>query len=451
MEQLSRDELLVLAREQQQFILRLNAELTTLREQVDQLKKEAARQAAPFRRPETKKVPSEKRKRPGRKAGHPGVNRRVPEHIDETVTVPLAGCPQCHGPVQDVAERVQYVEEIPAVRPTVAKIITYTGYCPCCGDVESIHPLQTGRGSYASAVHLGPRATALAALLNKHHGVTMRKTCRILKDGFGLTLSPGGLSQMLDRMADRCDADYQQLFQDVRAGPAAYVDETSWWVGGPGQWLHVFANASTTLYRVEPSRGSEVVNQTLTSDYPGVLVSDCLNIYDCGTPIARKHKCIGHHQKKIREQLDSPGLDDPTYLQKWKKLFELVCALTSVKAILPPERLAAAYENFTRQADLLLAQSVTQDQDCRIQNRLAKQRDYLFTCLTDPAVEATNNRAERALRPAVIARKVSCGNKTERGKTTFERLASLTTTFLQRGKDILAHFTGRATLMGAKT
>jgi transposase len=433
-----------------QRIDELVAENRQLRDQLEQAQKEAARQAAPFRRPEKDKVPPDKKKKPGRKTGHPGVNRRVPDHIDETTTVPLAGCPQCHGPLQDVAERVQYVEEIPVVRPTVTKLITYTGHCPRCGDVESTHPLQTGRGSHASAVHLGPRAIALAALLNKHHGVTMRKTCRILGDGFGLKFSAGGLSQALDRLADRCDTDYQQLLQDVRAGPAAYVDETSWWVGGPGQWLHVFANANTTFYRVEASRGSEVVNEILTPDYRGVLVSDCLNIYDGSAPIARKHKCIAHHQKKIREQLDSPGLGDPTYLQKWKKLFELVCALTSVKAILPPERLAAAYENFTRQADLLLAQSVTQDQDRRIRNRLAKQRDHLFTCLSDPAVEATNNRAERALRPAVIARKVSCGNKTERGKTTWERLTSLTTTFLHRGKDILAHFTNRATLADTK-
>lgn len=170
---------------------------------------------------QTKKVPPEKHKRPGRKVGHPGVNRRLPEHIDETVTVPLAGCPQCHGELQDVAERVQYVEEIPVVRPTVTKAITYTGHCPCCGDVESTHPLRSGRGSHASAVHLGPHAIALAALLNKHHGVTMRKTCRILKDGFGLKLTPGGLSQALDRLADRCNADYQQLLEDVRAGPAA--------------------------------------------------------------------------------------------------------------------------------------------------------------------------------------------------------------------------------------
>ena len=141
-----------------QRIDELAAENRQLRNQLEQSQKEAARQAAPFRRSEKDKIPPDKNKKPGRKAGHLGVNRRVPDLIDETVTVPLAGCPQCHGPLQDVAERTQYVEEIPAIRPTVTKIITYTGRCRCCGDVESTHPLQTGRGSHASAVHLGPRA-----------------------------------------------------------------------------------------------------------------------------------------------------------------------------------------------------------------------------------------------------------------------------------------------------
>lgn len=449
MEQLSRDELLVLAGRQEQTIVQLTAEVNALRDQVAQLQKEAARQAAPFRRPEKDKVSPENKKRPGRKVGHPGVNRRVPDRVDETVTAPLAGCPHCQGPVDDVTERVQYIEEIPVVRPTVTKIVTFTGNCPCCGAVESTHPLQTGRGTHASAVHLGPRAIALAALLNKHHGVTMRKTCRILKDGFGLTLSPGGLSQALDRLADRCESDYQQLFQDVRAGPAAYVDETSWWVGGPGHWLHAFTNASTTLYRVEASRGSDVVTETLTADYAGVLVSDCLNIYD-SAPIERKHKCVGHHQKAIRVQLNAPGLSDTTYLERWKGLFELVCETTARKAELDADTLTFARNLCREKAEAYLAQPVTQEPDRKIQNRLAKQKDHLFTCLTEPAVEATNNRAERALRPAVIARKVSCGNKTQRGKKTWERLVSLAVTGLQRGRDILAHFASRAIITGKK-
>ena len=75
----------------------------------------------------------------------------------------------------------------------------------------------------------------------------------------------------------------------------------------------------------------------------------------------------------------------------------------------------------------------------RVANRLRKGRQWLFTFLDHPGVEATNNRAERALRPAVIARKLSCGNKTERGKRTWEILASLAATCHQRGQDLTQH------------
>jgi hypothetical protein len=73
----------------------------------------------------------------------------------------------------------------------------------------------------------------------------------------------------------------------------------------------------------------------------------------------------------------------------------------------------------------------------KVRERIRKRRQWLFTFLDHEAVEGTNNRAERALRPAVIARKLSCGNKTERGARTWEILASLAATCTQRGQDFV--------------
>ena len=207
------------------------------------------------------------------------------------------------------------------------------------------------------------------------------------------------------------------------------------------------ANPTTILDRVEAFRGSEVVTDTLTPPYAGVLVSDGLNIDD-SAPITRKHQWIAHHPKAIREPLDSPGLSDRMYIEPWKGLFELVCETTAKKGAIEAESVAFAHTFFTEKVDGLLAQPVTQDADQRIQNRLRKQQEHLRTCLSDSSVEATNHRAERALRPAVIARKVSCGNRTSRGKRTWERLTSLAATLGQRGQDLLAHLTRRATLPG---
>jgi transposase len=440
----SYSELVQLVADLRQQIQRLAAENQQLREQLEQARREGARQAAPFRRPERKKIAPEKKKKPGRPKGHLGVNRPVPNHVDETISVPLDACPHCGGPVSDCVPVEQYIEEIPPVRPRVIKLITCCGSCARCGDVVSTHPLKTGHGVLASQVHLGPRALAVAATLNKQHGLSMRKTCRVLKDLCGLKLSPGGLSQALDRLADRLEKDYQSLFTDLRAGPATYVDETSWWVGGPGHWLWVFTSPSTTLFQVEAHRSARAVLEVLTVDYRGVLVSDCLSTYDT-LPYEHKHKCIAHHQKAIGEQLDSPGLGDRTYLETWRAFFRAVTSIWKVWENLPPERQSAARANFARQRDELLARELAQPQDIRIRNRLQKQQPFLLTCLDYPeAVETTNNRAEQALRPAVITRKISCGNKTERGKETWEVLTSLLVTWWQRGLEVIGQITTRA-------
>ena len=448
----ARDDLIAeLRRELAEFkrqVEQLTQENQQLREQLAQARREAARQAAPFRRVEHKKVPKDEQKRPGRPAGHIGVNRPTPDRVDEIIVVPLETCPQCGGAVTDCQPVVQYIEELPPVQPKVIQLTTHRGTCGKCGPVASTHPLKTGLGFGASRVHLGPRALALAATLNKQHGLSMRKTCRVLFDLCGLKLSAGGLSQTLDRLADRLELDYQSLFADLRAGPSAYVDETSWWVSGPGQWLWVFTSATTTLYQVRDSRAAAVVTEVLTPNYTGTLVSDCLNIYDT-VPLESKQKCIAHHQKAIREQLNSPGLRDRTYLEAWKEFFRGVTGVWKAWPRMTAEQQSSARTYFFRRRDELLARELTQAEDLRIRNRLEKRRPHLLTCLENPElVEPTNNRAERALRPAVIARKVSCGNKTERGKTTWEVLCSVLATWCQRGQQVIATLTPRAGFVG---
>jgi transposase len=75
-----------------------------------------------------------------------------------------------------------------------------------------------------------------------------------------------------------------------------------------------------------------------------------------------------------------------------------------------------------------------------------KQRDHLFTFLERSEVPATNNLAERQLRPAVIARKISCGNKTEKGARAWAVLASLAATCRQTGHSLIHSISSRVQL-----
>ena len=209
-------------------VAKLKKELEKAQERIDELQRTAARQAAPFRRREALKVAE--KKRPGRPAGHRGVRRPRPMHVDHVVDQPLVACPRCGGAVHDRAPLTQYIEELPPVRPVVTRLTTWKGVCPQCGEVHSTHPLQVSHAQGAAGVQLGPRAVAWATLLNKQFGIPMRKTCSILERGFGLKLSAGGLAQMLHRVAAKLKPRYEALREQVRASATNYMDET------PGTW-----------------------------------------------------------------------------------------------------------------------------------------------------------------------------------------------------------------------
>ncbi len=192
-------------------VAELIAENRALQDQLDESRRQAARQAAPFRRRDSQKVPEDRRKRPGRPKGHPGAHRSVPAQVDEHIEVPLPACPHRGGAVEALEPIERFIEEIPPVRPRVTRLITYRGRCPDCGEVHSTHPLKTSEATGAAGVQLGPRAQALAATLNKQHGLTMRTTCRVLDPLAGLHLSPGGLAQLVQRVAHQAEAAYAAL------------------------------------------------------------------------------------------------------------------------------------------------------------------------------------------------------------------------------------------------
>ena len=344
--------------ELEQIVAALREENRLLREQLEQIQRTNARQAAPFRRRESKKVAEGEKKRPGRKPGHPGVYRAEPEQVDQEIEKPLDCCPNCGGPLGECHPVEQFIEEIPPVRPHVVRLVTWEGHCPRCGEVCSTHPLQTSRGRGAAKTQLGPRALAIATALNKHFGLSMRRTCQVLGKLFGLRFSPGGLSQAADRVADRLAGHYEALFQDIRGAPATFADETSWWVGGPGWWLWTFTTPNETLYHVDQSRGSAVANEVLGENYPGILVSDCLSTYD---PInCRKHKCIAHHLRAIAEAKELPGQMDDAYLKQWELLFKTVIVLhrLAVHGDLDAAALAERRSHLETWIDRLLDQSV---------------------------------------------------------------------------------------------
>lgn len=412
----------------QQVHDRLTKQVGQLQEQVEQITGEQHRQAAPFRIAEKKKKAS--LGLPGNKRGHAGSYRKkTSDQIDEQIEVALPICPKCGGAVKKVRAINQIIEDIPQITPHITHLTTYSGLCTHCGRVRSTHPMQVSVATGAAGTHLGSRALSVCAQLQYSYGLTKRKVQRILKGIFNLSLTAGAVVHASHRAAKKLSLPFKALQYQLTQSGIVHSDETSWYVGQPKSWLWVFTNPNTTIYQVRNTRARSVIQEVIGENYDGVLISDCLNIYDDVNAV--QQKCYAHHLKAISQAQQVIGEGQP-YLQQVRRLLQLAMIVKSVKQELTAQQYQQCCQQLEQQADQMLLPARADPVEEKIVNRLRKQRDHLFTFLYHQNVDATNNLAERQLRPAVIARKVSCGNKTTKGAASWEILSSFAATYVQR-------------------
>jgi hypothetical protein len=422
----------------------LEARVVTQEKRITELEKKRHPSAAPFRQAAQKRQPHPKPS--GAKKGHRGNHRSVPPNVPiEEVEAQLCGCPRCGRPVKEVHRLEQIVVEIPPVRPIYRKVVTYSGVCEEHGRVRSTHPFQVSAAMGAAGVHLGPNAQALAVDLRHGHGLTTRRVCRILAEHFQLPLTQGGLCHLLARTAQRLRPDYTQLQHDVQQSPSVHSDETSWWVDGATASLWVLTTPQATLYHISRHRDTATLQGILGARYDGTLVSDCAVIYD-RYDAAHKSKCVSHHNRAIAEAQQKVA--GSRFLAQLYRLMGAALKLQRWSGRLPAAVYQRGVESLEQRLTKLLEPRYAEHEEERIANRFRRRREHIFTFLHQPEVAATNNLAERQLRPAVITRKLSCGNKTDPGARTWEVLGSLAATCRQRGESFVAFVASRLSPAG---
>ncbi len=136
--------------------------------------------------------------------------------------------------------------------------------------------------------------------------------------------------------------------------------------------------------------------QILGVAFAGVLVSDCLAIYDDINPL--QQKCYSHHLKAIKQARAAHPQQGVGYLAGVKAMLQGAMALKKAQPDMAQEDFALRRQGLEMAAATLLARPRAQPAEERVRNRLCKQSDHLFTFLDYPEVDATNNRAERQLR-----------------------------------------------------
>lgn len=414
---------------------RLRRENERLKRQLDEARRAAHRQAAPFAKPLTAHP-----RRPGRKPGSGyGVKarRRRPRRIDERYEAPLPpACPGCGGALRHTRVTTQYQEELPIPRVIVREFRIHIGTCRACRRrVQGRHPRQTSEALGAASVHLGAQAVAFAVILNKQLGLSFGKIATLLRQQYGLTVSRGGLVHAVHRAARQARPTYTALRAHIRGSPVVTPDETGWKVAGHLHWLWATTTPTTTVYAIQPGRGYAEAATLLGEDFAGVLVRDGWAPYRRFTK-AIHQTCFAHLLRRCRELLtDHPRArfvtDVRAILQQALRLRD-----RSLAGRISTHGLAVARGRLVAHLHRRLDHPGTLTDVRRFAAHLAVEWPALFTFLYEPTlIAATNWRAEQALRPAVVTRKVCGGNRSSRGAETQEILASVVRTAQQRQLD----------------
>lgn len=372
-----------------------------------------------------------KKKKPGRKAGHEGSRRKEPPQIDRKEEHHLERCPDCDSPLQENKKgkkRTRIIEDIPKdIKPEVVEHSIHQYYCPCCKKpkepkVPDAMPRST----------IGNRTVALSAYLHYGLGLTGSQIVETLNHHLQFPLTEGGLVQMWHRLADTLLPWYEQITQEALRSAVLHADETGWRVNGKTHWLWCFCAEMTTLYLVDPNRSNSILNKFFQDGFQGTLVTDFFRAYDCVTAANRQY-CIAHLLSDLKRTNDLNDSEEwKTFSKRVKKLFQDALRLRA-KEDYSPEKYQSRIDRLHKRL-LDLALSEYQDHHAkRIAKRLDKYWDDLFTFLEHPEVPATNNHGEREIRFAVLIRKITYGNRSDRGARTQSILMSIMRTLKLRG------------------
>jgi transposase len=394
------------------------------------------RQAAPFSKGDPKLEPA----RPGRKAGDAHGrhgHRGVPERVDRELEAPLPGCcPHCGGEVVHERDGEQWQLDLGDLAPTVTRFRVGVGRCRSCRRrVQGRHPDQTSDALGAAASQVGPKAKAWAAWLHYRLGLSFAK-CSELLGLLGIGVTRAALCSAAQSTGTALVPVRAEIVAKVNASPVTVMDETGWRVNGASAWLWVATTPEATVYNIAEGRGFDEACEMVTSDFTGVIVRDGWAPYRSYTQ-ATHQTCLAHIMRRAHNlTTDLPAWARGTPRAVNDLLHEALAARD-----LDDDERGEVIADLAERVELLGEQPQVHDECRKLVNHLVKEAPALFTFLARPEVDATNWRAEQAIRPAVVNRKVWGGNRTWQGAATQGRIMTVLRTATQQGIDPIDYLT----------
>jgi len=413
----------------------LNNELAELKEENTALKAEGQEEREKiYGRPRRER--SKKNGKPGAPVGHKGYTRTKPRQPDKTVNVYLKACPTCSGKIvrlngeNSVSEHTQQDIKI-EIETTLFRHHKY--WCACCGKiVQGIGESEIPRS------YLGPNVLLYGSLLHYDAGIPYEKLTGIFNNIFGLPLTTGCLIGMDKRISAKGLPLYTELEEQIKNASVSYTDETGRKINGENNWLWHAGNNERAFYKIDPRRNHEVAEGILGKDFKGVIVSDCLGSYNLVNAGA-KQKCIAHLLRDM-DKLDLLYPDNPETIAFTVNLENILREGLDAKNEYKDNRLTlndlqAVKASLENKLTALTNVKLSKRKAEALRKRLIRHKGEWFTFLIYPEVEPTNNIAERHLRPSVISRKLSFGNKTRSGADRHALMMSLIQTEKLQGRN----------------
>ena len=326
------------------------------------------------------------------------------------------------------------VTEVPRIRATVTEYRLHALPCPCCGARTRA---EVPEGVPTSA--FGPVFSAMVALWRGRYKMSVRDVVEMARDCFGVETSSGAVCAIEKRTSQALAEPYSAAVEHVRQQPAVHADETGWREAKKKAWLWVVATTQVAVFRIQRSRGAEVIKALLTLDFAGILVTDRWCAYNF-VPLVQRQLCWAHllrhfvgfedYGRRAKRLGRSLQRQAEWMFHLWHRVRDGTLSPATFRRYLGPIRaqILAGLDEGTR-----LSQRKVAGQ-CR---EILTVSAALFTFARFPDVEPTNNHGERCLRPSVLWRKCSFGTDSEAGSRFVERVMTAVMSLRLQHRNVL--------------
>ena len=390
--------------------------------------------------------PAPPRKRGGL-FGHIGWFRKKPDKIDRVEEVRISYCPDCGSDnlteCRKIDEHIQEDIILPKVEAVLYRRHHY--YCPDCRKVVSAKGKDELENSY-----IGPKAKAFAAFLRYGIKISERDVKLLFERAFNLKIVASSIAGFRYQLKRAGSPLYRILMGSLKRGSFIHADETGWRIDGNNRWLWKFSNKKVSLSHIDESRGQKVVEKILGNEYGGILISDFLSAYN-KISAKNKQRCLVHILRDLKKVKEYWHDDQEVlrYIERLKKIFEDAIALQSDYK---DKHWGDVYYARRTALENSLKDFAFPNPNKRILKRFAKRlerhRGELLTFLYEKDIDYHNNHAEQQIRPDVIFRKITFGNRSANGAQYHSVIMSILQTAKLNGIDPISTF--KDILLGTK-